>query len=393
MPLLTDTVLVVALVVTVLRGYRRGALVQVGSLAGTITGLLIGATLGPDLARRVVSEPGLGLATLTLGIVLVGLLVGQAIGVALGLRLRRGLARGSAAPVDQVAGIALSVLMLVLTVWLISAVLVQGPSPAFAAQVQQSRIVSEISQALPQPPDIVGRVGTYLDRQGFPQAVAGLGGPAAPPVDLPDDADIQAAAEAGAAGAVRIQTAGCDAASLGSGFVSPDGVIVTNAHVVAGADEIVVDSRSGRTSAVAIHVDADLDLAVLRAPEVDATPLEWVDEPAERGVTGATLGYPGGQEALAPKAAAVRARGVTVGRDIYGRGQVEREVLTLSASVERGDSGGAFVTAEGQVAGVVFASSSGDPGTGYALTAGSVRDVVTEAAASDTPADTGPCRF
>jgi S1-C subfamily serine protease len=93
------------------------------------------------------------------------------------------------------------------------------------------------------------------------------------------------------------------------------------------------------------------------------------------------------------KAAAVRGRGEVVGRDIYGRGTALREILTLSSPVEQGDSGGPFVTSNGQVAGVVFASAASEPGTGYALTAERVRPDVVAAVAAATPVSAGDCRF
>jgi S1-C subfamily serine protease len=68
-------------------------------------------------------------------------------------------------------------------------------------------------------------------------------------------------------------------------------------------------------------------------------------------------------------------------------------VLTLTAAVRRGDSGGPFVTAAGQVAGVVFAAAVGEPQTGYALSAERVRPDVEGAIARNVAVPTGECRF
>ncbi|WP_433560175.1 trypsin-like serine protease [Pseudonocardia xinjiangensis] len=67
-------------------------------------------------------------------------------------------------------------------------------------------------------------------------------------------------------------------------------------------------------------------------------------------------------------------------------------MLALTASVERGDSGGPFVTRDGLVGGVVFV---GDPGgdTGYALTAREARPAVEDAIARNQDAGVGACRF
>jgi S1-C subfamily serine protease len=119
----------------------------------------------------------------------------------------------------------------------------------------------------------------------------------------------------------------------------------------------------------------------------------WSPQPVDRDVQGATLGFPGGQRELVVKPATVRSRQQAVGRDIYGRGNVTREVLTLRAEVRRGDSGGPFVTSAGGVGGVVFAAAPADPVTGYALTAERVRPDVEAAVARNAVVGTGPCRF
>jgi S1-C subfamily serine protease len=93
------------------------------------------------------------------------------------------------------------------------------------------------------------------------------------------------------------------------------------------------------------------------------------------------------------KPASVRQRGEAIGRDIYGRGLAPRDVLTLTGGVQRGDSGGPFVTSEGAVAGVVFAANAAEPGIGYALTAERVIPDVQGAVARNTSVPTGSCRF
>jgi S1-C subfamily serine protease len=156
---------------------------------------------------------------------------------------------------------------------------------------------------------------------------------------------------------------------------------------------VQVRDTSGTVDAVPVLFDPQVDLAVLAAPGLSAPPLAFADVPSDREQAGATLGYPGGQQQLVVKPAAVRGRGNAVGRDIYGRGLVNREILTLSSPVRQGDSGGPFVTADGRVAGVVFAAAAADPGTGYALTAEQVAGAVAAATARNSPVGTGPCRY
>ena len=388
-----DLVLLLVLVFAALRGFRQGAMSQVMAFGGAALGLVIGAVLAPRIAPTIVEEQGPALALMTLGLLLLSIALGQAAGVGIGMRLRRAVHVAGAAAVDRTAGIAVGVTGVLLTIWLLGSVLVQGPVPSLANQVRHSAIVAAVGEVMPAPPDLFGRVGNYLDQHGFPTVFSGLGGAIAPPVDAPSRASVAAAQEAGAPSTVQVTGQGCGGLSSGSGFVTETGFVVTNAHVIAGTGDLRVRDDAGEYTARPVYVDSDVDLAVLHAPELQAPPIEWVARPAERGAAGATLGFPGGQRQMEVKPAAVRGRSQATGRDIYGRGQVTRDVLTLSAGVRRGDSGGPFVTRNGRVGGVVFAAAAAEPRTGYALTAESVRDVISRAIDRNAPVDTGDCRF
>jgi len=102
------------------------------------------------------------------------------------------------------------------------------------------------------------------------------------------------------------------------------------------------------------------------------------------------LGYPQGGP-LDARRAAVRRTIDAIGRDIYGRGEVERLVLELQTLVRPGNSGGPFVLPDGRVGGVVFAASSGDDDVGYAIASSEVDDIVQSAIGRTSEVDTGPC--
>lgn len=388
-----DVVLVLLLLFAALRGFRQGAVSQVAAFGGAAVGMVVGAMAAPALAARFVSDPGMTLSLLTLGLLLLFVAVGQVIGVVVGSRLRRAVHTVGAGGIDRSLGIVVGIAGLVVTVWLAGSVLAQGPTPTLARQVRRSEIVAAISQTMPPPPDVFGRVSSYLDRQGFPTVFSGLGGSVAPPVASPPNSAVAAAQRAGARSTVQVLGTGCGGVSSGSGFVTRRGFVVTNAHVVAGTSDIIVRDRRGEHAARPILVDTKLDLSVLAVPDVAAPAIPFVEDEAERGTNGATLGYPGGQRQLVVKPAAVRSRGEAIGRDIYGRDLVTRQILTLSAAVRRGDSGGPFVTSDGRVGGVVFAAAADENSTGYALTARSVRDDITRAIERNRAARTGSCRF
>jgi S1-C subfamily serine protease len=390
---LVDLALLALLVLAAMRGFRQGALSQVAAFGGAAGGLIAGAYFAPRIAEQFVDEAGPALALATLGLLLVFIALGQTVGLAFGSRLRRAVANSGAGSVDRAAGLGVGVLGILLTIWLLASVLVQGPVAVLAKQVRRSEIVGAIAQVMPRPPDLFGRVGNYLDRHGFPTVFSGFGGAIADPVDAPGRGAVAAAQEAGAPSTVQVAADGCGGLSSGSGFVTRPGFVVTNSHVIAGGDDVVVRDNEGEYRARTIYIDTGEDLAVLRVPDLTAPAIGWVKTPSDRGTAGATLGFPGGQRQMKVKPAAVRESSSAVGRDIYGEGTVERDILTLSAAVERGDSGGPFVTSDGRVGGVVFAAAAAEPGVGYALTAESVRGDVADAIARNEPTGTRACRF
>jgi S1-C subfamily serine protease len=394
-PNVLDAVLVVIGLLALLRGWRQGALVQLLSLGGLVLGLLAGAWAAPRITAWFIDDAGGGAALLSLGLLLVAIVVGQGIGVRLGLRLRRGVDRVGAGTLDRALGLGVGVVGTALVVWLLAGLVAQGPVPALSRQVQDSEILGALDRALPPRPAVVGQVSAYLDRQGFPTVFAGVGGQiTAPPVPATADSAVRAAAEAGRPSTVRVRGTGCGTAvGFGSGFVVAPGFVVTNAHVVAGFDRLTVQDRTGSYDAEPVLVDPALDVAVLSTSELAAPALAWSDAPAGRGDDGATLGFPGGSTELVVEPATVRARIDALGRDVYGDASVRREVLVLAVAIERGDSGGPFVTADGRVGGVVFAGDPDGSPTGYALTTDQVRPVVQDAIARDTSVDTGSCRF
>ena len=112
---------------------------------------------------------------------------------------------------------------------------------------------------------------------------------------------------------------------------------------------------------------------MLYVPELTAAPLD-LDDSAGRGDQAVVAGFPGGGP-FRLVAARVRDTINARGPDIYHRKQVTREVFSLFADVEPGNSGGPLLSPDGDVYGVVFAKSLDDPNTGYALTVDEARSV------------------
>jgi S1-C subfamily serine protease len=172
----------------------------------------------------------------------------------------------------------------------------------------------------------------------------------------------------------------------GSGWAVQPGLIVTNAHVLAGSSDTTVTIQGGvELDATPVYYDPEDDLALLR---VGANlPTLPISDHREPGSDAAVLGYPeNGPYAVAP--ARLGETRPTISEDSYGNGPIDRTIVALRGLVRSGNSGGPLVDAQGQVVGTVFAATtSGSPG-GFAIPAEDVRDAVSRAS---SPVSTGPC--
>ena len=80
-----------------------------------------------------------------------------------------------------------------------------------------------------------------------------------------------------------------------------------------------------------------------------------------------------------------------VGRDIYGTAEVTRQILELTANIEKGDSGGPLILPDGTVGGLVFAEAKSDPNVGYALSPVAVAARAMPAVGRTKAVATGAC--
>ena len=386
---LLDWALVALLVLSLVTGFRRGAVLQVIVYGGLLLGLLAGALLAPRTAGLVDSP--VAQATVALVTFLALAAIGDAIGWAVGTRVWAVARRSGLGVLDAWAGSGVALVATLLAVWFISFNLVQGPFPPLAEQIRGSAIVRVLDDVLPRPPSILAQVRGFLDRFGFPEVFAGLPPAPAGPVKGPTRGEVGRAFDAADQSTLKIVGQACDRIQEGSGFIVADGYVVTNAHVVAGvSDPEVQEQGGGSFPATTVLFDSDLDLAVLHVEDSLEEPLGLVPQDLDRGDDGAVLGYPGGGP-LTVGPAAVRRVLLAVGRDIYGKRTVEREVYELQAKVRPGNSGGPFVTIEGEVAGVVFAASTTQDDVGYALTSTEVQPSIDQAIGRTAEAGTGPC--
>lgn len=380
-----DIVIVALLVGAAVGGYRLGFVARAASWAGMLVGLVLAARLMPRAVESVGERSDRGVVLLVAaGLLLGGAAVGQALGVLLGTRAQVAITSSGGKRIDALGGAAAGVAGLLVVVWLLVPALADM-SGWPAREVRHSRVVEVLAERLPPAPDATKTLRRLLG-DGYPQVFEGLDrSPDVGPV--PEGTGIdQARAEAVAASVVKVVGEACGRIQEGTGWVVAPGVVVTNAHVVAGesATELETQDRS-RVPATLVAFDPEVDLAVLRSPRLDAAPLPMAA--SEVGQSGAVFGHPGGGD-LELSPFEVRQRLTALGSDIYGSSGVEREVLVLASDLAPGDSGSPLVDADGRVVGVAFAIAPDRPGVAYAVPTSEV-DVIL-ASVGDT-VSAGPC--
>jgi len=385
-----DLVAIVMVVIAVLLGLRSGALPQLLGLLGAAAAALAGLVLLPAFTGLLDSllSPVRAIIVLSVLLGLVGL--GEALGAMYGRQASKALGNGFFGALDRVSGAIVGAGQAVLVLWLAGGVLASGPFPTLSGLAQTSTALRVVDSVLPPPTEIVLGLGNLLDDSGLGNVFIGLEQLPAPAIDLPSDAVASAIGAQAAPSVLRVIADGCGQRASGSSFVVAPGYLVTNAHVVVGAKSVIVQSSADSYAATPVLVDLELDIAVLWAGSVTATPLQFTTGEPSRGDVGATLGYPGGgNETVSP--ATVAAAYLATGLDVTGDARVTRRIVELRATVIPGDSGGPFVLENGTVGGVVFAESKVDPAVGYALSPGPVITAIAPALGRTQPVSTGPC--
>ena len=388
-----DALTLLLVVVAVILGWRSGAIPQVAGLIGAIVGGVTAILALPYLADPLSAiDP-----TVRPFVVLVGLVgavvVGESIGTALGRTAAGRLGNGLLSAADRTAGAGLAVAQALLIVWLTGSLLAEGPVPRLAETAGRSTAVRTMATVLPPPTEIAVGLGGWLDSTGLPDVFVGFEPLPAPPVDRPGDPAARAIAAVAEASTFKVSAATCGLSSVGTGFVVAHGYVVTNAHVVAGAGPrgIRVTAAGGQVlDAIPVLFDPDLDVSLLFIDGLRALPLAFASSDPDRGAVGATLGYPGGGR-LTVLPAAVAGRYPATGHDIYGEDRIRREILELRAEIDRGDSGGPFILADGTVGGVVYAEARTNPDVGYALAPSEVAARIRPGIGRRAAVETGEC--
>jgi S1-C subfamily serine protease len=361
-----DWIIVGVVIVLALFGWAQGFVAGVLALLGFAAGAWVGMKLGPMVlndGRRSPWAPAFGL---------IGAVVGGAI-LALGLegfgaRLRGRLSSPAATAADGLAGALLTACVGLGVAWILGVVALATGGEA-RREVQRSAILREINAVLPPSSGLISAL-QRLD--SFPR----IDGPEAR-VPAPTGRIARArGVRAARASVVKVLGTACGLGVEGSGWVAAPGVVVTNAHVVAGQHDtrVLPGGHEPGLSARAIAFNPHDDVAVLRVPGLSAPALPIARDP-RAGTAAAILGFPenGPFDVRAGRLGQTRE---VITSDAYGRGPVRRSIASLRGAVRSGNSGGPMVDAAGEVVGTVFAATTSGPRGGFAVPNAVVRAVL-----------------
>jgi S1-C subfamily serine protease len=375
-----DWIIIGVCLLVALYGYAQGFIVGALSLAGFALGAFLGTRLAPLVLSKGAHSPYaplFGLAgALVVGVILAIVLEG------FGVAVRRRLRLPGFAVVDGVLGAVLTACVALGVAWIAGAAALQAPGAStLRRDIQRSLILRNLNAILPP----TGPILNALSRLDPIPEIHGPQPDVAPPRSgILRDPGVKRARKS----VVRVLGTACGLNVEGSGWVAATGIVVTNAHVVAGESDTTVEAGGAppQLSAHTISFDPTNDVAVLRVPGLQRAALDLAPDPT-RGEPGAVLGYPqnGPFRAAAARLGATQAFS---SQDAYGRGPISRSITTFRGRVRAGNSGGPVVDGAGRVMTTVFASTVGGERGGYGVPNRVVRRTLAQA---KRPVSTGAC--
>ncbi|OMC31793.1 serine protease [Mycobacterium sp. GA-1841] len=356
--------------VAAISGWRSGALGSLLSFIGVVLGAVAGVLLAPHVIPHVSGDRTKLFATLFLILALV--VIGEIAGVVLGRAVRGTIRNRLFRAFDSVVGVSLMLVAVLVASWLLGSLLTSSDQPNLAAAVKNSRVLTEVDKVAPDwLRSVPNRLSALLDTSGLPDVLEPFGRTPIVNVDAPDAAlatDPVVTTTRPSVVKIRGVAPSCQKVLEGSGFVIAPNRVMSNAHVVAGADSVTIEADGKTYDAGVVSYDPNADISILDVPNLPIQPLQFVDQPAPKGTDAVVMGYPGGGDFLATPA---RVREIIElnGPDIYRTTTVTREVYTVRGTVRQGNSGGPMINRSGKVLGVVFGAAVDDADTGFVLTA------------------------
>jgi S1-C subfamily serine protease len=365
-------------------GYLQGFVVGALSLIGFALGAFIGTRIAPLLLHGGSHSPYAPLFGL-IGALLAGGVFASGL-EGLGGRVRSVLRIPGFRRLDGLLGAMLTACVALGIAWIVGAVALDSSSSSpLRADIRESQILRALDRVLPPS-------GPVLDALARFDPLPSVHGPAAnvraPTRGVLSSSGVRAAR----ASVVRVYGMACGLGVEGTGWVAAPGVVITNAHVVAGEGDTQIQIRGvgdGRAVQV-VGFDPHDDLAVLRVPGLRLRALALAPAP-RTGTAAAILGYPMDGAFDAEPGRLGQTQTVST-QNAYGEGHVVRSIAALRGRVRPGNSGGPLIDSDGRVLATVFAAITGTahPG-GFAVPNPLVAQELARTSARRTPVGTGHC--
>lgn len=388
-----DILVVLLAILAALSGARHGVVIALPAFAGVVVGAIAGIQLAPvvvDLFDAAAPRVAFAVGTVVFLVAL-----GETFGVWIGNKIKDRIRSPKLSGLDNTFGAAVQGAVVFVVAWLIALPLTGVAGlPGLARAINDSVVLGGVNRFMPQAAkELPDELKQLLDQSGLPAIVGPFQQAPIRSIEPPDPT-LQATQTVrelhGSVLKIRGSAPACSRALEGSGFVVAPDRVMTNAHVVAGTERVVVETRRGTLGAEVVYFDPNTDIAILEVPRLLADSIQLAQQPVNTGEDAIVLGYPlDGPYTATP--ARVRERIVLTGPDIYNESTVQRQVYTLRATVRSGNSGGPLVTPDGRVVGLVFGAAVDDSNTGFALTADEIRDEYTSASSYTQPVETGRC--
>ena len=384
-----DIVLILALLSYLIYGLRNGFLVTAGGLAGFAAGA-IAAFFAVPLVSTFVEDSGWRLtAIIAAAVVLMAL--GHGLGTMVGRQLRGVVRIRPLRAVDRLVGGALNLVVSALVMSMLAFSVSSLGVPVVSQQLAESKVIHFIDGLTPTPVKAtMAQLRSTVIGNGIPTLIEGLDQGQA--VQVPNTSTNTPALNKAAQSVLRIAGTAyeCGQNQTGSGFVVSQDRVVTNAHVVAGVSQPVVEMPDGGAMpGRVVYFDTKRDLAVLAVDSLPSRPLP-LSRDLPGGSQAAFAGYPHGGP-FQSKPATVQDIATVLVPDIYGNNPSPEDIYRLAGDVQPGNSGGPLLTTDGQVAGVIFAKATSDAEVGFAITMSDLDPVAEQAPALSTPVSSGQC--
>jgi S1-C subfamily serine protease len=348
---LLDWVIVGFTVLLSFYGYLQGFVVGALSLVGFALGAFLGTRLAPLLLSQGARSPYAPLFGLLGALLAGGVFASGLEGV--GTRARSAMRLPGFRTIDGLLGAALTACVGLGIAWIVGAVALDSTSSQpLRADIQDSMILRGLDQLLPPSGPILNALARF-------DPLPTVRGPAAN-VPAPTRRILAGpAVRAARPSVVRVFGTACSLGIEGSGWVVAPGLVITNAHVVAGETdtEVQVGGIGPGRPAQAVDFDVHDDIAVLRVPGLSLPALSFARDPAA-GAAAAILGYPLDGPFDAEPGRLGQTETVST-QNAYGQGNVLRSIAALRGRVQPGNSGGPLVDGRGQVVATVFAALTG----------------------------------